>query len=128
MATCDTRFFLCRNCGNLTGVIHSSGVPLVCCGEKMTEMVPGSADASTEKHVPAVTVSGGAVKVSVGSAPHPMTGAHFIEWVYLQTERGGQRKCLRPGEAPEVRFTLDGDRAVAAFAYCNLHGLWKTDL
>jgi superoxide reductase len=125
---CATRFFICKHCGNLLGLIMSSGVPLVCCGENMEELTPNTVDASYEKHVPAVTVDGDRVTVKIGSAPHPMLEEHYIMWVYLQTEKGGQRKCLKPGEAPEAVFTLTGDKPVAAFEYCNLHGLWKADI
>ncbi len=125
---CETRFFICKHCGNIIGMIHSSGVPVVCCGENMSELIPGTVDASREKHVPVVTVDGNIVTVEVGSVPHPMLEEHYIQWVYLQTEKGGQRKCLKPGEAPKVTFALDGDKPLAAFEYCNLHGLWKTDI
>jgi superoxide reductase len=125
---CETRFYICKHCGNLVGMIISSGVPIICCGEEMTELVANTVDASREKHVPAVTVEGDKVTVKVGSAPHPMLEEHYIMWVYLQTEKGGQRKCLKPGEAPEAVFALSGDKPVAAYEYCNLHGLWKADI
>ena len=125
---CDNKFYICRHCGNIIGLIHDSGVPVICCGEEMQQLTPNTVEASTEKHLPVVSVSGDTVKVAVGSVPHPMTAEHSIQWIYLQTEHGGQRKCLHPGDAPEVRFALDGDKAVAAYAYCNLHGLWKTDV
>lgn len=121
----DPRFFVCEHCGNLVGVIHDAGVPMMCCGQKMTELVPGSTDAAQEKHVPVIKVDGDKVTVSVGSAAHPMAPEHFIEWIYLQTEKGGQRKALVPGAAPEAVFALTDDKPVAAYAYCNLHGLWK---
>ena len=123
------RFYVCKHCGNLVGLIHDAGVPLVCCGEKMTELVPNTTDAAGEKHVPVAEISGDKVTVKVGSVAHPMTEEHSIQWIYLQTEHGGQRKALMPGSAPEAVFALaGGDKAVAAFAYCNLHGLWKADL
>lgn len=125
---CDNKFYICRHCGNIIGMIHASGVPVVCCGEKMELLTPNTVEASHEKHLPVVTVDGNTVKVSVGSAAHPMTAEHSIQWVYLQTAHGGQRKCLAPGDAPEVTFALQNDKAVAAYAYCNLHGLWKTEL
>ena len=57
-----------------------------------------------------------------------MIPEHFIEWVYVQTENGGQRKALKPGDAPNVSFCLGDDKAVAVYAYCNLHGLWMTEV
>ena len=124
----EVRFFICKHCGNLVGMIHDAGVPMVCCGEKMTELVPGSVDASAEKHVPVISVEGDRVTVSVGSAEQPMVEAHYIEWIYLQTDRGGQRKCLEPGAAPKAVFALADEKPVAAYAYCNLHGLWKAEV
>lgn len=124
----ENRFFICRVCGNLVGMIESSGVPMMCCGQKMERLVPNTVEASAEKHLPVVSVEGDTVKVKVGSAAHPMSEEHMILWVYLQTENGGQRKTLSAGDAPEVSFALGGDRAVSVSAYCNLHGLWKTEL
>jgi len=69
-----------------------------------------------------------AIHVNVGSVDHPMLPEHFIEWVYVQTENGGQRKVLKPGDEPHVTFFLGDDKAVAVYAYCNLHGLWKTEI
>lgn len=124
---CENRFFRCAHCGNLVGMIHNAGVPIICCGEPMRELVPGESDGAREKHVPVITAEGSTVTVKVGSADHPMTKEHFIEWIYLQTERGGQRKCLSPGDAPQAAFAVVDDAPVAAFAYCNLHGLWKAE-
>ena len=120
----SNKFFICRHCGNLIGMVNDGGVPMSCCGEKMDALIPNSVDASTEKHVPVVSVEGDVVKVKVGEVAHPMQEEHYIQWVYLHTEKGGQRKALKPGEAPEVCFTLNGDKALAVYEYCNLHGLW----
>ena len=122
------KFYICRHCGNLVGMIHDAGVPLVCCGEKMEALVPNTVEASGEKHIPAVTLDGKKLTVNVGSVDHPMAPEHFIEWVYVQTEKGGLRKALKPGEAPNVTFCLGVDKAVAVYAYCNLHGLWMVEL
>ena len=121
-------FFLCETCGNLTGMVNNAGVPLVCCGKPMKELKPNTTDAAKEKHVPVATVAGDTCKVAIGSAAHPMTEEHLVSWVYLQTEKGGQRKNLAAGEAPEAVFALVGDKAVAVYAYCNLHGLWEAEI
>ena len=109
-------------------MIESSGVTPVCCGDTMTELVPNTTDASQEKHVPVIKVDGNKVTVEVGSAPHPMTPEHHISWVYISTEKGGQRKNLDNTGAPSATFMLsDDDKLISAYAYCNLHGLWKAD-
>ena len=120
------KFYICELCGNMVGLIKDEGGPLVCCGEEMTELTPNTVEASVEKHLPAVTVAGESIDVRIGSAPHPMEEAHYIEFVYVETERGGQRKCLKAGDEPAVSFAFTNDKPVAVFAYCNLHGLWKT--
>lgn len=123
------RFLVCEHCGNLVGMIHDAGVKIMCCGQPMTELVANTSDGAAEKHVPVATVSGDTVTVSVGSTLHPMTEEHFIDWIYLQTAQGGQRKNVCRDGKPEVTFALSGgDKPVAVFAYCNLHGLWKADL
>ena len=126
----DGRFYICEHCGNIIGMIKDSGVKVVCCGQKMTELVPGAVEASTEKHLPVVSVSedGKTVSASVGSVAHPMTPEHSIAWVYLETDRGGQRKALSPDKPPVVKFALCDEKPVAVYAYCNLHGLWKTEI
>ena len=124
----NVKFYICRHCGNLVGMIHDAGVPMMCCGQKMEALEPNTVEASGEKHLPAVTVEDGAIHVNVGSVDHPMLPEHFIEWVYVQTENGGQRKVLKPGDKPHVTFFLGDDKAVAVYAYCNIHGLWKTEI
>ena len=121
-------FFVCEHCGNLVGVINDAGVPMMCCGQKMTQLIPGTVEASVEKHLPVVTVDGDKVKVEIGSVAHPMAEEHSILWVYLQTDKGGQRKNLAVGEAPVAEFSLLDEKPVAVYAYCNLHGLWKTEV
>jgi superoxide reductase len=122
------KFYICAHCGNIIAYAHASGVPVVCCGEKMGELVPNTVEAAHEKHLPVIAVSGTAVTVKVGSVEHPMTEAHSIQWIALETKQGNQRKELKPGDKPEATFALvEGDEVVAAYAYCNLHGLWKTE-
>lgn len=124
----EIKFYICEHCGNIVGMVNDAGVPLMCCGQKMKQLVPGEVEASAEKHIPVVTLEDNVVKVTVGSVEHPMTEEHSIKWVYLQTDRGGQRKCLDAGDAPTVSFALCDETPVAVYAYCNLHGLWKANI
>ena len=124
----NQRFFVCAHCGNMVGLIRDKGVPVVCCGAKMNELIPNTVDAAVEKHLPVVVKTDGGIRVSVGSVLHPMTDAHFIGFVYVETQAGGQRKSLTPGMEPTVEFSFTDDKPVAIYAYCNLHGLWKTEV
>ena len=126
--TPKAKFFICEHCGNLVGMIHNAGVPMICCGQKMTELVPNTVEASGEKHMPVVTVEGSTLRVNVGSIDHPMLPEHFIQWVYIETENGGQRKSLKPGQAPKAIFYVGDEKVVAVYEYCNLHGLWMTEV
>lgn len=121
------RFYKCGTCGQTVGKIVDENKPMECCGEEMMELVPNTVDAAHEKHVPVITMDGNKVTIAVGSVEHPMEDEHHIEWIYIATEQGGQRKALQPGDKPEVAFELIDDKLVAAFAMCNLHGLWKAD-
>ncbi len=119
----------CMTCGNIVTVLNEGGGTITCCGSNMTELVPNTSDGAGEKHVPVVTVDGSKVSVAVGSVEHPMLDAHYIQWVALETDKGVQIKKLKPGEKPFAEFVLaEGEKAVAAYEYCNLHGLWKTDI
>ena len=124
----NTKFYICPHCGNIVEMVHDAGVKPFCCGQKMNELIPNTVDASGEKHIPAVKVGEGVVEVNVGSVDHPMVDVHWIESVQLVTNKGSYRKWLNPGEAPNVKFLLSEEKPVAVYAYCNLHGLWKTDL
>lgn len=124
----EPKFYRCKHCGNIIEMLHESGVNVVCCGEEMEELVANTIDASKEKHVPSVSVVGNIVQVEVGNVPHPMEENHYIMWIYIQTKNGSQRKCLAPGEEPKAVFALDNDGVVAVYEYCNIHGLWKTEL
>ena len=122
-----TRFFKCRHCGNVIQKVVDSKVPVVCCGEKMEELVPGTVEASVEKHLPVVTwIDEKTIKVEVGSVAHPMPPEHHIAFVYVETENGGIRVDLN--DKPEAVIALGAEKPVAVYEYCNLHGLWKTEL
>ena len=122
------RFFICKTCHNLASLIDDHKVPLVCCGAPMTELIANTVEASAEKHLPDVTVSGKEIHVAVGSVLHPMEEAHHIVFIYVETEHGGQRKSLKVGEEPKASFCFTDDTPIAVYEYCNLHGLWKTVL
>ena len=122
------KFFKCETCGNVIEFLNASGVPVMCCGKKMEELVPGTSDGAAEKHVPVIKQEGNKVTVLIGEVEHPMVEAHYIQWIVLETGKGAQRAYLNPGEAPKAEFILaEGDEVVAAYEYCNLHGLWKAD-
>ena len=124
----NTKFYICPHCGNIVEMVHNAGPKPFCCGQKMNELVPNTVEASGEKHIPAVHVVENRMDVNVGSVNHPMEEVHWIEWVQLITDQGSYRKWLNPGQAPNVSFLLNGEKPLAVYAYCNLHGLWKTEL
>lgn len=122
------KYYFCKHCGNIIAFVKSSGAPVTCCGDLMQEILPGSVDASVEKHVPVISVDGNTVTVTVGSVEHPMVAAHYIEWISIQTEKGHQRKELTPDSPHYVKFSItQDDKVISAYAYCNLHGLWKKE-
>ena len=120
------KFYKCMHCGQIIAVLKETGVPVVCCGDNMVELVPGTSDGALEKHVPQFVIDGKNVRVTVGEVEHPMIDAHYIEWVIVETTKGFQQKNLKPGEKPSAKFTLsDDEEFVAVYELCNLHGLWK---
>ena len=123
-----TKFYICEKCGNILESVYDSGVNPVCCGQKMSALEAGVVEASREKHIPVVEVSGNTVKAVVGSVLHPMAEEHSILWIELVSDKGVQRKYLNPGEAPAVSFLLKDEKPIEVYAYCNLHGLWKKEI
>lgn len=118
-----TKFYKCNKCGNVAIKVVDSGVPMVCCGEKMELLEPNTVDASGEKHMPVVTLLGdGKIRVEVGSVHHPMTPEHHIAFIYVETENGGIRVDLK--DEPVADIYVGGENVVAVYEYCNLHGLW----
>ena len=121
------KFLRCKVCGKIVAMVNDcSSCPTKCCGEAMEEIIPNTSDGAAEKHVPVIKVEGERVVVEVGSVAHPMLDVHYIEWIALQTDKGNQRKQLKPGDAPRAEFALlPGEKVIAAYAYCNLHSLFK---
>ena len=122
------KFLKCNHCGNIVAVVEEKGGTITCCGDNMQEMKANTTDAATEKHVPVIEVDGQSVTVTVGSVEHPMLPEHFIGWIVLETKTGNQRKILNPGDKPVAKIMMvEGDEVLAAYEYCNLHGLWKAE-
>jgi superoxide reductase len=125
----EEKFFRCNHCGNMFSVVHDAGVTPVCCGESMQLLKPNTGDGVAEKHVPVIERDGDNVVVKVGSVPHPMLEEHFIQWVEIVQADRILRTVFKPGDAPEATFVLsDPSGPITAYEYCNLHGLWATEL
>lgn len=121
----DLKFYRCQRCGNLIQVVSGSLTSIMCCGQEITELIPNTVEAATEKHVPIVVREGGSVKVTVSSVIHPMLEEHFIQWINVETDKGVYRKHLKPGEEPVAMFEIGDEELKEVYEYCNLHGLWK---
>lgn len=120
------KVYICEHCGNMAELIQDKGVPMHCCGQPMTQLIPGTSDGAADKHVPVYTLNGSEVQVVVGSVEHPMVEVHHIEWIAVETANGIYRKFLQPGQPPKASFVLsEGETVQSVYAYCNLHGLWK---
>lgn len=117
--------FRCEVCGHIIEVLHAGKGQLVCCGQPMTLLAERTEDVGKEKHVPVVEETARGIKVRVGSVPHPMEDAHYIEWIEALTDTGALREFLKPGESPEAEFCVSGE-VKAVREYCNIHGLWRS--
>jgi len=122
------KFFACDICGNMVGLIRDKGGPLFCCGKPMTYFEPNTVEASYEKHIPDVEKTDKGISVKVGSTLHPMEEAHYIDFIYVKTGKGGHRVKLETGQTPEAQFCFENDEPLEVYAYCNLHGMWKKEL
>lgn len=123
----EIKFYICKHCGNIITKIADSKVPVVCCGENMTELVPNTVDASFEKHIPVVEQDNNTYKINVGSVDHPMTEEHHISWIVVVTEKGFQTVYLEKTVLPKITLTTS-EKIYEVYAYCNLHGLWKKEV
>ena len=122
-------FYRCTHCGNICIKLVNSGVPVVCCGEPMQELVSNTSDGANEKHLPIINQDGSIVTVQAGSTPHPMTTEHYIQFIVLETNLGYTIRYLNPNDAPKAIFTVaPNEQVISAYSYCNLHSLWQTTL
>lgn len=121
------KIYRCKHCGQIIVKIKDTDVSIICCGDEMNELIPGTSDGAIEKHVPVVAyIEDKKIKVNVGSENHPMVDKHYIEWILVETTKGFQIKYLKPNEEPHKCFKLcDCEEVISVYAYCNLHGLWK---
>lgn len=119
--------YKCNVCGNMVEVVHAGDGELVCCGQPMQLMEENVSDGALEKHVPQVEKWKRGYHVKVGSARHPMEEKHHIEWIELNTPGQSFKRYLSPADEPEAFFDEVVADAVDCRAYCNLHGLWKSD-
>lgn len=129
MTNQDPRFYACDSCHVCIEEICGDKGDFSCCGTNLTPLTANTSEGAQEKHLPVVEKDGSKITVRVGDILHPMSAEHSIEWIYLQTKKGSQRVSLTPDEEPVAVFMIaDGDSPVAAYAYCNLHGFWKTEI
>ncbi len=118
--------YKCEKCGNLLEVMYGGAANPDCCGQPMKLMKEGTSDGAAEKHVPVIEKTANGFKVKVGSVPHPMEAAHWIQWIEIIADGRSYHKFLNPGDAPEAEFCIKAD-SVTAREYCNLHGHWKAE-
>lgn len=125
----ETKFFYCKHCGNVVVKVADSGVIPFCCGEQMVELVPNTKDGAVEKHLPVIEkIDDCTIRVRIGSEPHPMLKEHHICFIYVETEHGGMLRYLSPECLPEAKFCNCKDKIRAVYEFCNIHGLWKTEV
>lgn len=122
----EIKLYRCNICGNIVMVMNDSGVVPECCGTQMEQLTVNREDAAFEKHLPVVTAGAGWVQVDVGSILHPMKENHYIEWIAVLTDCGLHLRKLNPGDRPGAGFMLNGEHMMAAYAFCNVHGLWMS--
>ena len=119
-----SQIYRCRKCNTIVEIVVPGRSSLVHCGEPMELLEEQTAPAAENKHVPVIEKIDGGFKVKVGSAPHPMTDGHWIEWIDLMADGKTYRQFLNPGDKPEAVFLVKAAK-VSAREHCNLHGLWK---
>ena len=126
----NVRFYKCKNCENVIGLIHGNSENISCCGEKMELLHANSTDAATEKHIPFVNIEDNTLFISVGEVLHPMTDEHYISRIYVLDDLGNMQKIsLNSSDTPEVSVRFNENaKKLKIYSYCNLHGLWKKEI
>lgn len=120
--------YRCDLCGNIVELLHVGAGELVCCGQPMVVLAEKTADEGQEKHLPVVEKVDGDTRIKIGATPHPMEEKHYIEWVEVKTRQGKiGKKFLVPGDETQIDFHTRED-VIEVRSYCNIHGLWKTEV
>ena len=122
------KLYKCNHCGNVAIKVYDMNVPLVCCGEKMSELVPNTVEAAVEKHIPILSLENNVLSVKVGSVAHPMLSAHYITSIFVVNGTKTKIIMLNPADKPEASFIVDPSQSIEVYEYCNLHGLWSAKL
>lgn len=122
------KFYKCEVCGNiLEMIVDSSRIPN-CCNKTLVELVPNTIDASKEKHVPMYWIRNNTLTVQIGENLHPSEVGHYIQFIEVKTNKKIMRKMLYFSDVPKTDFELSqGEEVEEIYAYCNLHGLWRTN-
>lgn len=120
--------YYCKHCKRIcyTYPVDST---LVCCGDEMTLLQPKTTDSGNEKHLPVVErIAKDRIMVTVGSVLHPMLPEHWIQWVFIAQEDSYQIKTFKPGEEPKTTFYVNPEEDIKVYEFCNIHGLWMTEV
>lgn len=126
----NMKFYRCNTCGQIFSTIVDKNITPVCCNTQMEEIkARTNEEGLNEKHIPVYRYDKNNVIIEIGSTLHPMNDDHYIEWVVLVTNKGKQKRELKPGNSPRVIFNLDKDENIKEiYAYCNIHSLWKKEV
>ncbi|MEG0873125.1 MAG: desulfoferrodoxin family protein [Clostridia bacterium] len=123
----ELEVYICDICKNIVMFLQKSFGKLTCCNEPMRKILPNSVQADTKKHMPIGVFDGDNIIVEIGSIQHPMTEEHAIKWIYIVTDEGlAQKRDLNVGDIPKAIFQIGNAKRIDIYAYCNLHGLWKS--
>ncbi|MEG0367980.1 MAG: desulfoferrodoxin family protein [Coprobacillus sp.] len=123
------KLYRCAHCGNIIEKVIDKGVPVICCGEEMQEVVANTTEAALEKHIPVLSIENGVLTAKVGEVEHPMTEEHYITTIIAVMGNKTLRADLTPSDHPVAEFLLgDYKGEIEVYEYCNLHGLCKANI
>ena len=120
------KIFKCNMCGNVLEAINDKCDNVTCCNTEMKELKAFEVEGAKEKHIPVYNLEDNKLMVSVGEVLHPMDEDHYIEFITYESGNNVYRVNLKPGDEPKCSFPYLGEGTL--YAYCNKHGLWKSDV